>query len=112
MRRLNFPAPAGRVQTRKMPLQRTMEKWKRKDQDAMEIVVSNFMLDGLEKGGVCEEGERKNFSFSVHVWKERENSPRFVIEMKFQFIAHDQKLSHVWAAHFIRRAQSGCISGN
>lgn len=103
MRLLNFPTTAGRVQTRKMPLQRTMENWKRKDldQDAMEIVVSNFMLDGLEKGGVCEEGERKNFSFSVHVWKERENFPSFMIELKFQFIIYYQELRHLWAAHFI-----------
>lgn len=58
----------------------------------MEIVVSDFMLDGLEKGGVCEEGERKNFSFSVHVWKERENFPSFMIELRFQFIIYYQEL--------------------
>lgn len=77
----------------------------------MEIVVSDFMLDSLEKGGVCEEGERKNFSFSVHVWKERENFPSFMLKLKFQFIIYDQELSHLRAAHFIR-VQSGCISEN
>lgn len=39
-------------------MQRTMEKWKRKDYyDTMEIIESNFMLDGTEKGvwGACGE---------------------------------------------------------
>lgn len=63
-------------------MQRTMEKKKRKRKelkwDTMEIIVSNFKLDGSVKGEweCLGRGGRKKFTFSARVWKNRRKVSR------------------------------------
>lgn len=90
MRLLNFPTKAGRVQTSKMPqpTQRTMEKWKRKDldRDTMEIVVSNFKLDGSVKGEweCVRRGKGKTF-LSLLMFGEKLSQPHDKIEISIHY---------------------------
>lgn len=67
-------------------MQRTMEKWKRKDfQDTVEIIVSNFKLEGSEKGEweCVRRGERKTFLSRLMFGRERETFPSFTTKIKF-----------------------------
>lgn len=92
MRLLNFPTKAGRVQTSKMPqpTQRTMEKWKRKDldRDTMEIVVSNFKLDGSVKGEweCVRSGKGKTF-LSLLMFGKKLSQPHDKIEISIHYSA-------------------------
>lgn len=79
------------------------KKWKRKDYyyDTMEIIVSNFKLDSSWKGlwERVGEGERKNYSFSAHVWKEGKTFPTSVIQFKCWHWFTALRISKLWATH-------------
>lgn len=47
--------------------------------------------------GVCEEKERKNFSFSAHVWKEYLKREK---KWKWQFIIPYLSVRKLWAGQF------------